>query len=432
MEAIALCTTLVWIVLGTAKWKWHPLVVLLLAALGLALALGNSPLNAIALINEGFGGTVARIGLIIILGALLGEVLEKGGATEHIALWIVAKLQRLPSTYAMSLIGYIVAIPVFCDAAFILLSPLTKSMARNTKTSGKALTVALSTGLFAPHVLVPPTPGPLAAAATLELEQLGVLIVAGGVLGLILVLVGGYFATRMAARLRAENLPSVAVDSAQSSGLFKSLVPLVLPLVLIAGGTSMHGLEGSLGTIIQTLSLPEVALAIGVVTAAVLASNNATPLSAMTGNALKSGGPVLMITAAGGALGLVLKQIEVSAWLEGLAVPGALALVLPFTIAAVLKSAQGSSTVAIITTASMMLPLLPGLGLDTELGKVWTILALGTGAMTVSHANDSYFWIVSEMGGLTTNEAFQYHTKATALQGAVGLVLVVLSGWLVI
>ena len=134
----------------------------------------------------------------------------------------------------------------------------------------------------------------------------------------------------------------------------------------------------------------------------------------------------------GGALGGVLKLRDGGAMLEGIAVPGAFALVLPFVISAVLKSAQGSSTVAIITTASMMLPMLGPLGLESELGKVWTVLSLGVGAMTVSHANDSYFWIVSEMGGLSTEEAFKYHTRATALQGALGIVLVVLSGWLVL
>jgi GntP family gluconate:H+ symporter len=431
MEAVALVAALAWIVLGTAKMKWHPFVVLLLAAFGLALALGQSAGEAVGLINEGFGGTMGRIGLIILLGAMLGEVLEKSGATETIAHGVVRRLHRLPTTYAMSLIGYVVAIPVFCDAAFILLSPLTKSMARNAKVSGKALTVALSTGLFAPHVLIPPTPGPLAAAATLELEDLGVLILAGGVMGFLLVLAGGWFATRMAKSLKAEAVVEELAGAVQGGSMWRAMLPLLLPLVLIAGGTSLRGLEGAAGLWISALSRPESALAIGVVSALGLAERKLQG-GQWVRNAIGSGGPVLMITAMGGALGLVLKQIDVGSWLEGLAMPGALALVLPFVVAAVLKSAQGSSTVAIITTASMMVPMLAGLGLDSDLGKVWVILSLGAGAMTVSHANDSYFWIVSEMGGLSTEEAFKYHTRATALQGLLGLVLVVLSGWLVL
>ena len=431
MEIIALIITIVWIIWGTAKMKWHPFVVLLIAAFGLAIALGEGAFDAVSLINKGFGGTMSRIGLIILLGAMLGELLEKGGATEVIAFKMVKGLKKLPTTYAMSLIGYVVAIPVFCDAAFILLSPLTKSMSKNAKVSGKALTVALSTGLFAPHVLIPPTPGPLAAAATLGLNDLGLLILAGSILALVLVLTGGWFATRMNRQLQQVNPLEELPEQEVEGSLARAVLPIILPLLLIAGGTSLAGIEGWAAPWIKALSKPEVALAIGVVVALGTAQRKVDQSSWIL-NALRAGGPVLLITAMGGALGGVLKLIDVAGWLEGMVLPGAFVLVLPFIIAAVLKSAQGSSTVAIITTASMMLPLLAPFGLDTELGKVWVILSLGVGAMTVSHANDSYFWIVSEMGGLSSDEAFRYHTRATALQGVVGGLLVLLSGWVVL
>ena len=431
MEITALIITIVWIIWGTAKMKWHPFVVLLIAAFGLALALGEGAFDAVSLINKGFGGTMSRIGLIILLGAMLGELLEKGGATEVIAFKMVKGLKKLPTTYAMSLIGYVVAIPVFCDAAFILLSPLTKSMSKNAKVSGKALTVALSTGLFAPHVLIPPTPGPLAAAAALGLNDLGLLILAGSILALVLVLTGGWFATRMNRQLQQVNPLEELPEQEVEGSLARAVLPIILPLLLIAGGTSLAGIEGWAAPWIKALSKPEVALAIGVVVALGTAQRKVDQSSWIL-NALRAGGPVLLITAMGGALGGVLKLIDVAGWLEGMVLPGAFVLVLPFIIAAVLKSAQGSSTVAIITTASMMLPLLAPFGLDTELGKVWVILSLGVGAMTVSHANDSYFWIVSEMGGLSSDEAFRYHTRATALQGVVGGLLVLVSGWIVL
>ena len=431
MEITALIITIVWIIWGTAKMKWHPFVVLLIAAFGLAIALGEGAFDAVSLINKGFGGTMSRIGLIILLGAMLGELLEKGWATEVIAFKMVKGLKKLPTTYAMSLIGYVVAIPVFCDAAFILLSPLTKSMSKNAKVSGKALTVALSTGLFAPHVLIPPTPGPLAAAATLGLNDLGLLILAGSILALVLVLTGGWFATRMNRQLQQVNPLEELPEQEVEGSLARAVLPIILPLLLIAGGTSLAGIEGWAAPWIKALSKPEVALAIGVVVALGTAQRKVDQSSWIL-NALRAGGPVLLITAMGGALGGVLKLIDVAGWLEGMVLPGAFVLVLPFIIAAVLKSAQGSSTVAIITTASMMLPLLAPFGLDTELGKVWVILSLGVGAMTVSHANDSYFWIVSEMGGLSSDEAFRYHTRATALQGVVGGLLVLLSGWIVL
>lgn len=431
MEITALIITIVWIIWGTAKMKWHPFLVLLIAAFGLALALGEGAFDAVSLINKGFGGTMSRIGLIILLGAMLGELLEKGGATEVIAFKMVQGLKKLPTTYAMSLIGYVVAIPVFCDAAFILLSPLTKSMSKNAKVSGKALTVALSTGLFAPHVLIPPTPGPLAAAATLGLNDLGLLILAGSILALVLVLTGGWFATRMNRKLQQVNPLEELPEQEVEGSLARAVLPIILPLLLIAGGTSLAGIEGWAAPWIKALSKPEVALAIGVVVALGTAQRKVEQSSWIL-NALRAGGPVLLITAMGGALGGVLKLIDVAGWLEGMVLPGAFVLALPFTMAAALKSAQGSSTVAIITTASMMLPLLAPFGLDTELGKVWVILSLGVGAMTVSHANDSYFWIVSEMGGLSSDEAFRYHTRATALQGIVGGLLVLVSGWIVL
>lgn len=433
MELIYLILTLAWIVWGTARLRWHPFLVLFLAAVGLALALGTSTDQVLPLINAGFGGTLGKIGLIILFGALLGEVLERNGATTLIAHAVVSAFKRLPATYTMSLIGYIVAIPVFCDAAFVILSPLAKGVARNAKASGKAVVVALSTGLFAPHVLVPPTPGPLAAAAALGLDRLGLLVLAGAVLALVLVLVGARFAQVLNASIVEKSDRELGLELPSTKGpVHKALMPLLLPLVLIAGGNFFTGGAGHFAKTMDTMSQPEVALALAVLLAVVLPARDRVDLSAAVKKSLENGGPVLLITAMGGALGAVLKLINVASYLEHLAIPPALVLGLPFVVAAVLKSAQGSSTVAIITTATMMLPMLEGLGLNSDVGKVWTILALGTGAMTVSHANDSYFWIVKEMGGLTADEAFRYHTRATALQGMAGLFLVVVSGWLVL
>ena len=223
----------------------------------------------------------------------------------------------------MSLIGYVVAIPVFCDAAFILLSPLTKSLSKNARVSGKALTVALSTGLFAPHMLIPPTPGPLAAAATLGLNELGMLIIAGGVLSLVLVLAGGWFATRMNKQLSTmEAIESMELPVVRG-GFWKAILPLLLPLILIAGGTSFRDIQGPIQPWITTLSKPEVALAMGVVIA-LLISGNKMKEQSWVKNALRAGGPVLLITAMGGALGGVLKLIDIGAMLEGIAEPALL------------------------------------------------------------------------------------------------------------
>ena len=151
---------ILWIVLGTSFTKLHPFIVLLTAAFFLAFLLGVAPLEAIQLIQKGFGKIVQNIGLLILFGTIIGVALEKSNGTLALAKGILNHLNRLPLPYAVSCIGYLVSIPVFCDAAFVILSQLNKTLSKQTKTPLVGLTVALSTGLFAPHVLVPPTPGP--------------------------------------------------------------------------------------------------------------------------------------------------------------------------------------------------------------------------------------------------------------------------------
>jgi len=141
---------------------------------------------------------------------------------------------------------------------------------------------------------------------------------------------------------------------------------------------------------------------------------------------LKLAAPILLITAMGGALGGIIKELPLTQYLSAYTEIQQFGLVLPFGIAALLKTAQGSSTVAIITTASIIFPILGQLGMITELDKVWVIIAIGTGSMTVSHANDSYFWIVSQMGGIDVKTAYRHHTLATLIQGITGLILVLI------
>ncbi|MGB1246784.1 MAG: GntP family permease, partial [Flavobacteriaceae bacterium] len=359
-------------------------------------------------------------------------------------------LSRLPVPYAVSAIGYIVAIPVFCDSAFVILSALNKTLAQESKTPRLALTIALSTGLFAPHVLVPPTPGPLAAAAQLELENLGLLIIFGGLVALILVIIGALYAQYLAkSKIGLEEslspkqnkgtMPleqSVLSEVTQAEalpGLFHALSPILVPIVLMALGSIINFTSLELGVfeqIITVLSSPVAALLIGVLLAMSLKIPKSGNQSRdkLIEQGLKIAAPILLITAMGGALGSVIKELPLTEYLSAIDGLEHFGLILPFGIAALLKTAQGSSTVAIITTASIIFPILSQLGLSSELDKVWVIIAIGTGSMTVSHANDSYFWIVSQMGEIDVKTAYRYHTFATLIQGLTGL-LVVLGLW---
>ena len=163
---------ILWIVLGTSRAKIHPFLVLFSAALLLGFLLGIPAVEILNHIQKGFGGIVQSIGLLILFGTTIGVSLERSKGTLALAQGVLSRLQRLPLPYAVSCIGYLVSIPVFCDAAFVILSHLNKTLSKQTRTPLVGLIVALSTGLFAPHVLVPPTPGPLVAASNLALENL--------------------------------------------------------------------------------------------------------------------------------------------------------------------------------------------------------------------------------------------------------------------
>ena len=429
---ICLLLTILWIVLGTSWIKIHPFFVLFTAALFLGILLGLPLMESLTLLQRGFGQIIEKIGLLILFGTVIGVSMERSGATLAIAQGILHSLSKLPLPYALSCIGYLVAIPVFCDAAFVILSHLNKTLSQQTKTPLIGLTVALSTGLFAPHVLVPPTPGPLAAAANLELENLILLIVFGGVTALLLVLVGGtygYFLTKRMTYTELENTKEIeGKEMKELPSFFKAILPILVPIVLMCFGTIVKLGTASSSTLFEIfyfITSPTMALGIGMLFAfSQSKKNNTLFINQTLKKGIEQAAPILIITGMGGALGSIIQTIPLEDYAVSLTAFEGLGILIPFLIAALLKTAQGSSTVAIITTSSIIFPLLPLLGLDSEMGKVWAILALGVGSMTVSHANDSYFWIVTQMGGLDVKSAFRSHTVGTLLQGLVGLGIV--------
>ena len=440
LSFLALILAIGWIVLGTTRFKIHPFLVLLSASIFLAITTGI-PLKELPLIlGKGFGKTTQSIGLLILFGTIIGVVLEVSHATKTIAKALLKGLQKLPLPYAVSCIGYLVSIPVFCDSAFVILSSLNKSLSNQTKTPLVALTVALSTGLFAPHVLVPPTPGPLAAAANLGLENLFLLIVYGGILAFILILAGAAYAHFLAKRIPYKAISSNEIIEQElephSLPLFTTAIaPIVAPIALMALGTflSFIAFPSSLvflKEIIAVLCTPTFALGIGMLLCFRLLNHTAVSVNSLVQKGITVAAPILVITAMGGTLGLIIQQLPLTEFVEQNLTQSGWGLLIPFLIAAILKTAQGSSTVAIITASSIVFPLLAVLGLDSEMGKIWVILAVGVGSMTVSHANDSYFWIVSQMGGLDIKTAYRHHTFGTFLQGSLGIVIVLLGHWI--
>jgi GntP family gluconate:H+ symporter len=324
----------------------------------------------------------------------------------------------------------LVSIPVFCDAAFVILSQLNKTLSRQTKTPLVGLTVALSTGLFAPHVLVPPTPGPLAAAANLNLENLLLLIIIGGSIAFILILVGGWYGNFL---IKKNKYEEVALEENEGKSTTESLIlpsyrsallPILVPIMLMCLGTMIKLFPEFYGKeYLLWLTEPTVALGVGMLFAFQLTKGKVFVNTSLK-KGIEQAAPILIITGMGGALGTIIQTIPLQDYAKEISTLSGLGILIPFIIAALLKTAQGSSTVAIITTSSIIFPLLPVLGLDSEMGKVWAIMALGVGSMTVSHVNDSYFWIVSQMSGLDVKTAYNTHTFGTLLQGVVGFVVV--------
>lgn len=440
-----LIVAVLFIVVSTARWKLHPFLALLLAAFGVGLFSGLPGSDTVAAITDGFGGTLGSIGIVIAAGTVIGSLLEKSGSTKVIADVVIRGIGKARSALAMSITGAIVSIPVFCDSGFVILSPLNRSLASETKQSLATFAVALSMGLYTTHVFIPPTPGPIAAAGTLEAD-IGSVILLGIAVTIPVIIVTYLFANYIGRRIYIDPKEPVTSDTgddadteqpvsaAHQPAAVTALLPILIPMLLIALGsiaalpTAPLG-EGWLSTAINFMGDPNTALIIGVFLAfRTIHRERRGPkvYGEWVGDGLKSAGTIILITGAGGAFGSVLRATEIGSFLGQLLAEWNIGIFLPFLIAAALKTAQGSSTVAIITSASIMLPLLPEAGMAAGLGPVLVTLAIGAGAMTVSHANDSYFWVVSQFSGMDVSQAYRLQTMGSAVAGITGIMMVFL------
>jgi len=421
------------IIIGTSYFKIHPFLALLFATLILAFFNGFNPSQIITIITSGFGKIIQNIGLLILFGTIIGASMEKSNATKSIASGIIKSLNKLPLPFAVSFIGYLVSIPVFCDAAFVILSQLNKTLSKKTKTPLIGLTVALSTGLFAPHVLVPPTPGPLAAAANLKLDNIFLLIIVGAFIAFILVLAGALYANYLATKSKYEESieikDDIKIKQEKLPRFFQSILPILIPILLMCFGSLIYNfnIPNELRDVFSFITSPTIAIFIGMLLSFNLIKESfVKSVYSSISLGIKQAAPIILITAMGGALGAVIEQMHIENYINNLTISSSLGIIFPFLIAAFLKTAQGSSTISIITTSSIIFPLLPAMGLDTEMGKVWVIMSIGVGSMTISHANDSYFWVVSQMGNIDVKKAYKTHTIGTLIQGVFGLFLVII------
>ncbi|MFI6519634.1 GntP family permease [Spirillospora sp. NPDC050679] len=462
---VALAASIGLIVLLSGRFKLHPFLAIVLStyAFGLvAKAVGagvgsDKPYlpDLGKTIAEGFGQILISIGLVILFGTIIGKVLERTGAAVTLAEAVLKVVGRRHPAIAMSLIGWVVSIPVFCDSGYVVLSPLQRSIARKTGKNPVVLGTALATGLYASHTFVPPTPGPIAAAGNVGIGADGLVwvILFGIPVSLAAALAGLAWALK-----RTGNLESALPDAEQTfeeykaqfdriPGLGRALAPILIPILLMAlgsvasfpsGGGTLIG--GTAGDVLTDLGAPVNSLLIGVLLALALlpTTRDAKVFTTWVGEGIADAGTILVITGAGGAFGAVIKATPIADYIktlvgDGSSIGGLTALLVLFGLAALLKTAQGSTTAALIITSTLAQPLLPALGLDGMLGgipigQVLAVMAIGAGSMVVSHVNDSYFWVVTQFSGMNVSTAYRAQTAATLVQGLTALALVLVMG----
>lgn len=418
------------IVIATTKFKIHPFLSLLSAAIVMGFASGMQGSAIVKNLTDGFGKTLSSIGIIIAFGTIIGSYLEKSGGAMQIARTILKTVGEKHSALAMNLTGFIVSIPVFCDSGFVILSRFNKALSKKSGIPLVVFAVSLAAGLYATHVFVPPTPGPLAAAAALKAD-LGLVILLGLIVALPVSLAGYGWAKWIGKKPDIRDREEIQVEKEPESlpGNLASFAPIIVPIIFIAFKSIAEYPTQPLGShllyqIFMFIGNPVISLFIGVLLAFVLKQSAGDSHFDWTLSGLQEAGVIILITGAGGAFGAILRAggiadiigSSLSGWQAG--------ILLPFILAAVLKSAQGSSTVAIITTAALLSPLLEPLGLSSETGKALAVLAIGAGAMTVSHLNDSYFWVVAQFSDMDAPTALKSQTTATLIQGITGITVI--------
>ena len=442
---IAFVVAIAAMILLISKLKVHPFLAIMGISLVLAIIAGIPLTDIPGVIGAGFSNTFKSIGIVIILGAFIGTILEKTGAALKLADMVIKVVGEKHPDLAVELMGWVVSIPVFCDSGFVILNPIRKALVKRTGKSSVAMTVCLSCGLYIAHVFIPPTPGPIAAANELFSKAFGpenvnlLLVIGIGVLCSIFPLIAGFFFAQFIGKKvksadeitdNGEVVKTYEELKAEYGKLpngFNAIAPLIVPILLMAASSvvTMVGWTGFFADLFKFLGTPIMALAVGAILAIIqlFTSKKGKDFYTITNDTLKTVGPILFVTAAGGVLGQVIASSDLVKFIgDNATFFQAIGIFFPFLLAAILKSAQGSSTVAITTTAGIVAPLLGVLGFATPVELALVVMAIGAGAMTVSHANDSYFWVVTNFGEMTPAQGYKTQTLMTLVIGIASMV----------
>lgn len=436
---VGLIVAIAVLILLVLKTKVHALLALIIAASIAALAAGMTPEVAVASITKGFGSTLATIGLVVGFGVMMGRILEVSGAAEKLAITMIRWLGRRREEWALSVAGYIISIPIFVDSAFVILTPLVKALATSTGRSKLTLGIAMGGGMVLTHHAVPPTPGPLGAAGIYGVS-IGDMILYGILLTLPALVTVTLYARFAGPRIEAMAPAGVSAASGGTGtilpvvekkttakeafqefneladerlkelpSLFLSLLPVLGPIILIFLNTGISAVAGATDGVIPDLVVqiasfvgnPVIAVGIGVIFAiyGLARQMDRNTVLAEMEKGVESAGIILLVTGGGGALGAVLRDSGVGdaigQWVSTLPLPS---ILIPFLIASMVRLVQGSGTVAIITSASLSAPILAQI---PDVNMILAAQAACLGAMVFSYFNDSLFWVVNRMLGIT-------------------------------
>lgn len=449
------------VLVGILVFRLHAFLVLLLASLSIATltspaAIGRFAAAAVAAdrmtqgeadalrarsapqrVVAAFGDMAGQIGIVIALASVIGSCLAASGA----AMVIVRRLLRLTgprrAPEALAASSFVLGIPVFFDTVFLLMIPLARSLRHQRGADYALLICAIIAGGSIAHSLIPPTPGPLLVAGVFGIE-IGTMLLAGAAVGsltsLLSLLVARLINRWADVPLRvvgggSGELPPTTEPAGDLPSLPQSLLPIVTPLLLIAGGSLTASLvqagwlaAGPLPTAMQFLADKNVALAIGAALALRLTRYcPADQRAPLVSQALSSGGAIILITAAGGAFGAMLRQAGIGEAVASLVVTVPATLLLPaaFLITAAIRTLQGSATVAMITSAGVLQGIAESQGLPFH--PVYLAMAIGVGSKPISWMNDSGFWVITKMSGMTEAEGLRVVTPMLTAMGICGL-----------
>jgi GntP family gluconate:H+ symporter len=426
LTSILVGISIVAIIILTSRLKLKAFIALFVVSVFLAFTT-LPPETIVSTIKEGFGNTMASIGFLIILGAIIGITLDKTGGTLSIARYILSKTGENRSAPALGITGFITGLPIFCDSGFIILSGLAKSFSSKSKLAMPFMATVLACSLYSVHCLIPPHPGALAAAGLLKVN-IGYLIVLGTIFAIPGALSAYFWSKWMT---KGKNYPAAEEIEADTQvtqddlpSAFYSFLPIIVPLLLITFRSLFSlidkGGQSLISKILYFPGEPIFALSIGVVLALFLIKDKTiASMNSVFSEAIEKAGPILIVTAAGGMFGMVIKDTGTGEAMGKMLAGTSIGLVVPFLIAAIMKTAQGSSTVAIITTASFVAPMISMLGLDSEWGRLLAMLSMGAGSMIVSHANDSYFWVISNFSDIEPDTTLKVYSSSTIVMGLV-------------